>query len=86
MTRTHNLNSNGWAYLPDDGRPPRLIRQMHIPANDLGRPLALYIHDKNLLLVDGNYFNALDDIDQGRVMATHVDLYMQERGGRISIR
>lgn len=77
MTRTHN----GWAYLPEDGRPPRLIRQVILE----GGLLATVDRDKNIVLVDGNYFNALDDLDQGRVLCTHVDLYVKERGGRVSI-
>ena len=75
------MNKPDWAYLPEDGRPPRLIRQ----ADLRGGLLASVDFDKNIVTVDAQYFNALDNLDQGRVMATHVDLYVATRGGRVSI-
>ena len=74
--------NDGWAFLPDDGRPARLIR----PADLEGGLLASYDHDKNIVVIDQKYFDALDSLDQGRTMATHEDLYVAVRGGRVSIR
>lgn len=75
------MNEKGFAYLPDDGRPPRLIRYCMLT----GGLIALYNHQKNLLRVDRRYYDALDVLDQGRVLATDRDLYATDRGGRISI-
>ena len=80
MTRTH-----GWTFTPDDG-PARLIRFVHGDTSSSGNVLAMVIKDKNIVLVAKHLFDALDDLDQGRVLATNEDLYVKERGGRLSIR
>lgn len=73
---------DGWAYLPEDGRPDRLIRFVRA-ANDA--PLALYVRDTNVLFVNNRHYDALDSIDQGRVLATFTDLYAVVRDGKVSI-
>lgn len=74
--------TNEFAYIPEDKRPMRLIRwEKHT-----GGKLASYDPDKNIVFIDKGYYDALDELDQGRVLATHEDLYVKERGGRLSIR
>lgn len=71
----------GFALLPDDGRPPRIIRFTDLQ----GGKVASLDHQKNLLRVDRAYYAQLDQQDQWLVDTTHVDLYVCERGGRVSV-
>ena len=73
---------DGWAYCPEDGRPHRIVRYDHLTDG----LLAAYDASKNLVVIDKPYFDALDSLDQGRAMATHTDLFVAVRGGRVSIR
>jgi len=74
--------NDGWTFVPEDGRPSRLIRMTTLH----GGLLATYDHDKNLVMVDQQYFDVLDNIDQGRVLATRNDLYTTIRGDRVSVK
>ncbi len=70
-----------FAYLPDDGRPPRLIRFTRL--ND--GLVATLDHAKNLLRVDQQYFDALPPTEQGYVLGTHeLELRLKEVGGRLT--
>jgi hypothetical protein len=75
------MKGNGFALLPDDGRPPRLIRRTTLQ----GGLVATLDHPKNLLRVDRDYYDQLDEQDKWLVDTTHVDLYVCERGGRVSV-
>lgn len=74
---------DGWAYLPEDGRPDRLIRFVY-GANS-GSTLAMYVETDHVIYVDKKFYDALDSIDQGRVLATFTDLYAVIRDGKVSI-
>lgn len=76
-----SIKNDGWAFVPEDGRPPRLVRYTTL----LGGLLAEYHHDKNLVVVDKGYYDTLDAIDQGRVLATHTSLHVAVRGERVCI-
>jgi hypothetical protein len=71
-----------WAFLPEDGRPDRLIRFVHAAAD---APVALYVASQNLVFVNRRHYDALDSIDQGRVLATNQDLFATVRDGKVSI-
>jgi hypothetical protein len=73
---------DGWAYCPEDGRPDRLVRFVHA-ADDA--PVALYVASQNLVFVNRRHCDALDSIDQGRVLATNQDLFATVRDGKVSI-
>jgi hypothetical protein len=77
--------NDGWAFLPDDGRPDRLIRFV-ASTLDGSSILALFAPETNILYVEKTYYDQLDELDQGRVLATHTDLYVKDTGGRVSIR
>lgn len=74
---------DGWAYLPEDGRPHRLIR--FVTGANSGTTLAVYVEEDNVIYVDKKYYDALDSIDQGRVLATFTNLQAVVRDGKVSI-
>jgi hypothetical protein len=75
---------DGWAYLPEDGRPDRLIRFVTgDPSTD--HFLAIPNNETNILYVHRKNFDALDNIDQGRVLATFHGLTAIVRDGKVSI-
>lgn len=75
------LDHDGWAFLPEDKRPDRLIRFF---TGYTGDELAK-VCNQNVLLVNKQFYDALDSIDQGRVLATHADLRAVVRDGKVSI-
>jgi hypothetical protein len=75
------MKEQGFALLPDDGRPPRLIRRTTLT----GGLVATLDFPKNILRVDAEYYDQLDAHDKWTVDTTQVDLYACERGGRISV-
>lgn len=81
---TPKQKNDGWAFVPEDGRPPRLVR--FVPGvHFYNNMLVLYLHEQNRILVNKDHYDALDAIDQGRALATHVDLYANVRDGRVTI-
>lgn len=70
-----------FALLPEDGRPPRLLRFTTLT----GGLVCKLDHAKNLLLIDREYYHAMSPEDQWRVDTTHRDLYVRSYGGRVSI-
>ncbi len=73
--------TQGFALLPEGGLP-RLIRHADLPPDTI----ATLDHKKNILLVNKQIYPALDDLDRWRVDTTHVDLYVEYTGGRVSLR
>jgi hypothetical protein len=79
------MTKHGFAFLPDDGRPDRLIRFVSSDVPDGVQHLAIYVQDRNILYLNKRLFDALDSVDQGRALTTHTDLYAAVRDGRVSI-
>lgn len=72
---------DGWAYLPEDGRPHRLIRF----TSELYDDWLAIVCSGNVIVVQKKHYDALDSIDQGRVLATFTDLHAIVRDGKVSI-
>lgn len=70
----------GFAYLPDDGRPDRVIRFGNLEQPQVSR----LDYPKNVLVVDKGFFDALSPTDQNRVLGTNQDdLFVTTRAGRV---
>ena len=56
--------------IPDDGRPPRLLR--FVDPRTFGTPSVVAVLDptRNLLMVDKEVFDLLDRQDQDRILKT----------------
>lgn len=73
-----------WAFLPEDGRPDRLIRFVRgDPSTD--HFLSILDFAKNILYVHRKNFDALDSVDQGRVLTSYYGLQAVIRDGKVSI-
>lgn len=69
----------GFALLPEDGTPPRLIRFTTLT----GGLVAQLDRQKNILRVDKGYYDLLRPQDQWTVDTTHQDLWVEDRGAGV---